>query len=460
MVNFRKFSIFAFSIFALLQVFILASCSGEADFSYPDDGKTDPDYSDTIHVLKTHTEGQGFPIVIMGDGYLAGDITAGTYRSAVEKAEASLFDMEPMKSLEKYFDVIEVAIPSTQSGITSTKKTTAFQTYYSTSTTEVHGDSILALKWAQKALTYAYNITAQSVLEEKMKSCQIVMLLNCSAYKGCTLLSYDDTVTDSIPKGCALSYIPSAAKVGTRDVFTDLVQHEAVGHGIGKLADEYFEPSMMSPYASEISNFKLEQKYGYMLNATYNNSPTDEVYDYTYASSLSTGENTTSIICCNIYKHPFQESDLGYPLTQDSRYANEDIAWYQGAFTKLTYTDKVMGHVTINGTMLPCFECKKDFYRPSKYGIMNATTDENNKTFNALSRYLIYRRVMRAALGSTFTSDLRKSADIETFATFDAPSLTTSSSAKGAFTSTVPEYLMDSSTPKLVAPKMIKFPKF
>lgn len=447
MVNFCK-TIKSKTSFLWVFFFLLffCSCNGIEDFHVDDDGKEDP--IDTIKVLKKHTEGEGFPIIIMADGYTANDITNGTYRKAVEKAQKAIFAMEPMKSLEKYIDIIEVAVPSKESGITTKKKDTAFKTHYvSGNGTEIYGDSTIVEKWAKIALCYNYYINPknENAIFAKLNNTLCIVLLNCSAYKGITLLAYDESVTDSIPGGFSLSYIPTDANLGNRDVFTDLVQHEAVGHGIGKLADEYYEPSTVSPAAERISEFHMQQKYGICMNISYNDTTTQDkpIYDLTYSFGI-----------VGINSHPYNPSDIAYPLTRDPRYANEDMQWYQGGYTFLTYNENKPAGQT-------WYDCKREFYSPSFYSTMNATTDENNKSFNVLSRLMIYKRVKRAALGTSFKCNLFNAADLEAFATFDAPARATASAAKASPSmtkgkATVPTYLMNNDAPRHASPRILK----
>lgn len=443
-----KFSIFHnskfYSLLMLLAMALVCSCSKVEDFHVDDDGKDDPviSYTDTIKVLQRHTEGEGFPIIIMADGYTVNDISNSTYRNAVMKTKDALFSMEPMKSLEKYFDIIEVAVPSKERGISSKKKDTAFKTYYvKGNATDIYGDSITVERWMTRALIQEYKINTQTALNSKSNKTLCIVLLNCSIYKGVTLLAYDESTTDSIPGGFSISYFPVEASIDRRDVFADLVQHEAVGHGIGKLADEYYEPSNVSPAAENLEKFHLLQRYGLAMNISYNDTTTCDrpAKDIRYATNKT----------LRINSHPYYPSDIAYPLTQDPRYSNEDMQWYQGGYTFLTYNEEKPDGQT-------WYECRKEFYSPSYFSTMNATTDPRNKSFNALSRLMIYKRVMRAALGYKFKCNLFNAEDMEAFATFDAPARITAASAKAKSSTTLPAYLLDPDAPRLASPRIIK----
>ena len=243
---------------------LLASCGKDEDtqdtytsfsFTYPGDNS-----KGYVMVLQQHTKGNGFPVVIMADGYLQSDITAGTYHSAVSKAIEAMFSSEPMKSLKAYFDIYEVQAASSVSGITTEESNTAFSTYFTSSSgVEISGDN-------KKIENYAWYTLKKN--DNKFKNVLVIMLVNSDRYGGVTLLSADDTVTDSIPGGFSLSFIPTGCKSKNVSYFTQTLQHEAVGHGIGKLADEYMQLHY-SPSQDSINAYKNMQKIGFYLNTKY-----------------------------------------------------------------------------------------------------------------------------------------------------------------------------------------------
>ena len=137
---------------------LLASCGKDEDyasesetsfsFTYPTDNS-----KGYVMVLQQHTKGNGFPVVIMADGYLQSDIAQGTYHTSVNKAIKALFASEPMKSLKAYFDIYEVQAASSVSGITTAARNTAFSTYFTSSTgVEIDGDKKKIRNYAWYAL--------------------------------------------------------------------------------------------------------------------------------------------------------------------------------------------------------------------------------------------------------------------------------------------------------------------
>lgn len=384
---------FAFCIFNFLT---LASCEKEEDFRVDD--TTTPElltHADSVAYfasysrLLAHTEAGGFPVVIMADGFDKTEVSNGTYDKALQKALDALFDREPMASLKPYIDVYGVTAVSQKSGVGSVASNTAFATYFPDikNTTEVRGDSLAVMACAEEALQqYGYSKAAAKNMV--LDHCLMIVLLNSSQYAGVTYFCQVQKADEGYPVGNAISYIPLNAtiNVGGRygfkgDVFNELLQHEAVGHGIGKLADEYYYndienyPEYQTPTSQEVSMYEYLFNNGYVSNVHY------------HSDGLS--------------NHQIESDSWVYPFSVDSRYDDEQISWYLGAFT-FTYT----------------------FFRPTYYSIMNSTGDIRNNVFNAPSRAAIYKNVRRVA-DSSWTWNY------DEFAAFDKLASTTSA-AKAA----------------------------
>lgn len=388
----------------------MVSCTGTDDIHIPDDGKGDyisPDGNVTR--LHEHTKGAGFSIVIMGDGYTEKDIVDGTYRNVTTRALNAVFDREPMASLKELCDVYEVTAVSQEEGVTNKKRNTAFGTSIpGNGTTDVYGDSTKVMQYAMKALGNSY---------EKLNKVLTIVVLNSSEYAGLTLLALDSTVTDSIPSGFSLSYVPAIPTNNGKDVFELLIQHEAVGHGIGKLADEYFY--LTTATTGDINKYRTLRKYGMFMNTSYAEEETGTIYQKVY-------DKKTSELLFDLYKHDIEDYSFMYPLLSLPQYADEDLAWYEG------------------GYVFP-----KHFYRPTLNSMMNETLNANK--FNVPSRLMIYKRVMREAYGKTFSCDLTKTEDLEKFTEFDSNFIKSNGNvlqAKGISHETLPE--MPLSAPKII----------
>lgn len=368
---------------------------------------TTPTYADTLaskatyELMQQHSVGNGFPVVLMADGYTKAEITSGKYKAAMEKAQAALFAIEPMKSLEKYVDVIGVTVPSNESGVTQKKHDTALRTYLASGEdTNVFGDSVAVMGVTWHALINIYGLTTAEATQ-RLNSTLTIVMPNTDAYKGVTVLYIDKAVKDSIPSGFSLSYVPAYAKANGVDMFKTLIQHEAVGHGIAKLADEYHYGST-AVTTKVVADYEEGQRCGFYLNTRYV-SPTlgsAPIYEVGPDSWL-------------------------YPIKQRDEYSGEDLKWYRGAFVFATA-----------------------FYRCSDHSIMNVSNDPLNVTFNVASRAMVYKRVMRTAYGAAWQWKLSE------FIGFDAPSRkdAAAAKAKAAYVFTAPSV---ADIPMLAAPRVV-----
>ena len=430
-----------FYLSILCMSMLLASCGKEEysqdsdtsyTFTYPSDNS-----KGYVMVLQQHTKGNGFPVVIMADGYLQSDIAQGTYHTSVNKAIEALFASEPMKSLKAYFDIYEVQAASSVSGITTAARNTAFSTYFtSESGVEIDGDKKKIEKYAWYALKKDDN---------KFKNALVIMLVNSDRYGGVTFLSTDNAVTDSIPVGFSLAFVPTGCKSKGVSYFTETLQHEAVGHGIGKLADEYFE-NFEAPSQDLIDKYKKLQGYGMYLNTKYDTSTEN---DGIYGWVNKTTNNTTYLLCY----HQMQPDDIGYIFANDPGYQGEDMTWIQGGYTYLTFTTTL--YSGSDSRYKGYYMTDKNFYRPSWHSLMNSVTTEDGKTFNALSRYLIYARIMKVANGSP--GNIHNQQLKQRFMEFDTMR-GNSTAAKAAIRTTQSAREVDAiqSLPPLPAPRIIE----
>lgn len=412
-------------VLSLMAVASIASCVDlEDDITLPPkkhkvltQEQKDSIYADSITKLcnvkyiQRHSQGDGFHVIIMGDGFTQNDISNGKFANAVEEAQTAMFEKEPMKSLRNYIDIISISVPSNHDGVDYTKRDTGLRTSLSSGNDSgVYGDSLTILNCACKALINQYNISQQAELNNRINKTLVITLLNTNIYKGVTLLAADESVTDKIPNGYSISYVPAYATIGNLNVFRYLIRHEGVGHGIAKLADEYSYNNGKTPSNDVISKYMGLYKYGFYQNTTYRASA-----------------NTWN------QRYNIDRSSWIYAFTQNENYAAEDLNWYVGAYE---YTTK--------------------FLRFGDYSIMNGTQKENDpyynandEVFNVVSRAMIYKRIMRAASPSWTW-------DVNAFITFDAPGRkTVSSNMRGVKTATKTGII---NIPELAAPRIIKLP--
>lgn len=205
-----------------------AGRSGEIVFKLEDKDYTctldveqyDADYSDgEVMTLNTATKGPGIDIVFIGDGYDAKDIAKGTFKQNTEDGFKHFFGIEPYSTYKDYFNVYAVVSKSDDSGIgtVNTVIDTKFGSYFTQNRIKAPAAD-KCLKWAKRA-------DASMDLSKSL----VIMLMNTSTYEGVTMM-YGD--------GSAIACCPVSTDAYPYD-FRGIIQHEAGGHGFGKLGDEY-----------------------------------------------------------------------------------------------------------------------------------------------------------------------------------------------------------------------------
>lgn len=284
------------------------------DFS--EDGKID--------TLQQHVKGEGIPIVLMGDGFVDQEFTDGTYRRVMEKAMENLFTEEPVRSLREYFDVFMINAVSENNDFGVGYKTAFSCKLAGKNSTAISGDDASVQVYVGKV-----------VKEEKRKNCLAVVILNTHAYAGTTYFGYQDKNSKFIE--FAIAYCPIIENLES-DYFRQVLVHEAIGHGLGKLEDEYVYSDKGSISTLEVQRIRVMQANGWLQNVDFTAS---------------------------------KDTVLWASFLTDSRYQNEHLGVYEGACTY-----------------------PKGAYRPSEDSMMNS----NTCAFNAPSRMSLYEKVMKIGM--------------------------------------------------------------
>lgn len=178
------------------------------------------EYADgDVVTLQTATKGKGVNIVLLGDCYDAADISSGAYLSDLEEAYGYFFDVEPYKTYKDYFNVYAVFGLSEDSGVgtVNTIRKAKFGSQYFIAE-GVAPDEEICFEYACKA-----------PIDDDIQHTLIILVPNTTEYGGITYM-YSD--------GSAIAVCPKSGDAYPYD-FRGIVQHEAGGHGFGKLADEY-----------------------------------------------------------------------------------------------------------------------------------------------------------------------------------------------------------------------------
>lgn len=295
----------------------------KSDDSGDDEGDINAE-DGAVNVLQTASEGRGIDIVLMGDAFSADDIAAGTYDRYMKQAMNAFFSVEPYQSYREFFNVYSVNVVSERSGYNY--GTGTLNTFFGEGTS-VGGDDDIVMDYALKVLE-----------DEEMDDALIIVLMNRRYYAG-TCYMYYPTDGD-YGRGLSIAYFP----LGTDDdVFAQLLQHEAGGHGFAKLYDEYYYEGRIP--SDEINDMRRMEKYGWARNVDL----TSDWDDVKWSRFLN-----------------------------DLRYESEGLGVYEGACTY-----------------------RYGAYRPTLNSIMN----ENVGGFNAPSREAIWYRINKLAYGKSWEYD-------------------------------------------------------
>ena len=173
--------------------------------------------------LQKATKGNkgGINIVLLGDGFNAKDIASGDYLKDIKQEVEYFFGIEPYKTYRDYFNVYTAIPLSAESGV-GTVNTIRYNRFNTTFTGGV------GLK-ADYDEIFDYALGAPTVNKGNLNQTLIIIVPNSTDYGG---------ICQMWPDGSAIAFCPKSTygyPLNTRGV----IQHEAGGHGFGKLGDEY-----------------------------------------------------------------------------------------------------------------------------------------------------------------------------------------------------------------------------
>ena len=176
---------------------------------------------DEVITLQAHSRGKGINLVFLGDGYNAEDISMGKYMKDMREQIERFFDIEPYRTYRDYFNVYTAIAVSPESGIgtVNTIRYVKFETTY-TGGVGLRGDYDAIFEYALRMPT---------VDESNLNQTLIVMTPNSTDYGGICQMWND---------GSAIAFCP-LSDYGYPLDSRGVIQHEAGGHGFGKLGDEY-----------------------------------------------------------------------------------------------------------------------------------------------------------------------------------------------------------------------------
>ena len=178
---------------------------------------------DEIITMQKATRGNngGINIVIVGDGYDAKDISEGQYMADMQEEIEYFFGIEPYKTYRDYFNVYTAIALSPESGIgtINTIRYAKFETTY-TGGVGLRADYNALFDYAKRMPTVSDGNIDQTL---------IIVVPNSTDYGG---------ICQMWESGAAIAFCPKSTYGYPLDS-RGVIQHEAGGHGFGKLGDEY-----------------------------------------------------------------------------------------------------------------------------------------------------------------------------------------------------------------------------
>ena len=200
-------------VFVLKDKGYATSCSvSQCSYDYDED---------EVITLQKATRGNGVNLVFLGDGYDNKDIANGTYLKDMKQQMEYFFGVEPYTTYRDYFNVYIAIALSQESGV-GTVNTLCDNKFETTFT----GGASLQCNTND---VFKYAMRMPTVNSGNLNQTLIVLTPNTTDYGGVTSMWAD---------GSAIAITPKSSDIYPYDS-RGIVQHEAGGHGFGKLGDEY-----------------------------------------------------------------------------------------------------------------------------------------------------------------------------------------------------------------------------
>lgn len=203
-----------------------------------------------VLTMMSASKGSGVNLVFMGDCFDAKDIYDGKYYDGVNEAIRHFFDVEPYKTYKDYFNVYMIFGMSDDSGVgtVNTIREAKFGSAYSLG--GITPNSAICFEYACKA-----------PINGNVSNTLVTLILNTNEYGGITYMWGD---------GSAIACCPMSEDVYPYD-FRGIVQHEAGGHGFGKLGDEYiyhnaFIQNCICTCCPHVDEFNNKKRLGWYDN--------------------------------------------------------------------------------------------------------------------------------------------------------------------------------------------------
>lgn len=285
-------------------------------------------------------------VVLMGDGFSDRQIASGEYDKVMKMAYDHLFDVEPYKSLRNYFRVSYITLVSRNEGFYEGSES-SLGVQIGDGPAAIGGDGAKIAENTQKVIDHFGNTYSKDPRTDAI----MIVIANSTYYAGVTVL----TACTFVPEGSfgseaelefnrAISYL---TRERDEEEFAEVLNHEALGHGFGKLADEHWSYNLRDvKETNSVETIAWKTKHSLLLRWFANVDVDNNPATIKWASFLS-----------------------------DNRYKSEGLGVYEGAYL-----------------------CGRGVWRSTENSIMRYYTGG----FNAPSREQIWRRVQEIAYGDKF----------------------------------------------------------
>ncbi|MBS7196543.1 MAG: leucine-rich repeat protein [Bacteroidales bacterium] len=275
---------------------------------------------DEIITLQSHTKGNGVNLVFLGDGFDAKEISKGDYLKVMKEQVERFFDIEPYRTYRDYFDIYTAIAVSPESGVgtINTIRYTKFETTYTGG---------VGLRCDYDA-AFAYALRMPTVNEGNLNQSLVIITPNSTDYGGICQMWAD---------GSAIAFCPLSTYGYPLDS-RGVIQHEAGGHGFGKLGDEYIYHNEFIDFCScnccgHVDAFNWAKSLGWYENL----SLTGKMHEVPWAHFIFDDRYSDVV---DIYEGGFMHS-RGVFRSEQNSCMNNDIP-YHSAISREAIVKRIM----------------------------------------------------------------------------------------------------------------------
>ena len=237
---------------------------------------------DSYLTLQEHTKGEGIDIVFVGDGFNGENISDGSYLELIKQQTEYFFGIEPYQSHREYFNVYVTFPLSQETGVNT------MHTYVNNRFGTLYGYDGNAMSTMDRLLTETdevvdYVVEKSPLTNENLWRSVIILVPNSDAYNAVT------DFWNNVP----FCICPPSNRPYPQDT-RGVIQHEAGGHGFGRLADEEIVMSLW-PGSGVLKEIEEKQSWGWYQNiATTSNMKqvpwADFIFDTRYSDYVDVYE--------------------------------------------------------------------------------------------------------------------------------------------------------------------------